>query len=85
MTDAASKPAPGAASAATQARGSDWGALMRLADAVGSAANPATQIRGRQPPHPVADNGGAQAVCLHDEEFEGVVTADGARHPLQLT
>jgi len=84
-TDAASKPAPDAASAATSSPGSDWGALLRLADAIGSALNPVTQVRGIAPPHPVADNGGAQAVCLHDDEFEGVVTSDGVRHALQLT
>lgn len=64
---------------------SDWNALCRLADAVGTTDNPVTQIRGRAPRQPVADNGGAQAVCSHDDEFEGVVTSDGARHPLDLT
>ena len=28
------------------------------------------------------DNGGAQARCLHDDEFEGVTLSDGSRHPL---
>ena len=61
---------------------SDWGALLRLADALGTQANPATQIRGRSPGQDVVDNGGAQAVCVHDDSFEGVVLSDGSRHPL---
>lgn len=92
MTDAGSSNAPGASGAGSplgpqgaSAEPSDWNALCRLADAVGTADNPVTQIRGRAPRQPVADNGGAQALCLHDDEFEGVVTSDGARHPLDLT
>lgn len=64
---------------------SDWGALLRLADAVGAQANPVTQIRGRHPQQGAADNGGAQAQCVHDDEFEGVVLSDGSRHLLTLT
>lgn len=61
---------------------SDWHALFRLADEVGTADNSVTQIRGRHPIQEQADNGGAQAVCYHDDEFEGVITADGERVPL---
>lgn len=61
---------------------SDWQALMRFADEVGTQANPATMLHGRQPPHEAVDNGGAQARCLHDDEFEGVTLSDGSRHPL---
>lgn len=67
--------------AASLAR-SDWHALFRLADQVGTADNTVTQIRGRLPIQEQADNGGAQAQCYHDDEFEGVVTSDGERHPL---
>lgn len=90
MTSADSRPDDGAApigpresdasGAGADAPRSDWNTLMRLADAVGKQANPVTQIRGRNPPQPVADNGGAQAVCVHDEDWEGVVTSDGTRH-----
>lgn len=66
--------------AATQP--SDWHALFRLADSVGTAENTATQIRGRHPVSDVADNGGAQAVCIHDDEFEGVVLSDGSVYAL---
>ena len=55
---------------------------MRLADLVGTPGIPATQIRGANPRQDVADNGGAQAVCIHDEAWSGVVTADGKRHTL---
>ena len=58
---------------------SDWLALCRLADECGTADNSVTQILGRHPAVDVADNGGAQARCLHDDEFEGVVLADGTR------
>jgi len=55
---------------------------MRLADAVGTAANPVTLINGRGPlPQELADNGGAQA-RLVESDFEGVTTSDGVRHPL---
>lgn len=64
---------------------SDWDALCRLADAVGTADNTATQIRGRHPQQAAVDNGGAQAQCVHDDEFEGVVLSDGSRHLLTLT
>lgn len=64
---------------------SDWGALLRLADLLGTQANPATQIRGRNPERAVADNGGAQARCLHDDEFEGVVLSDGTCHALNAS
>lgn len=67
------------ASAAPTLPASDWHALFRLADQVGTAENSVTQIRGRHPIQEQADNGGAQAVCYHDDEFEGVVTADGER------
>lgn len=92
MTDTESSNAPGADAAGSlpglqgaSVEPSDWNALCRLADAVGTADNPVTQIRGRHPARPQADNGGAQAVCSHDDDFEGVVTSDGARHPLDLT
>lgn len=65
-----------------KARVSDWLALYRLADACGSQTNPVTQIRGSKPIAESADNGGAQARCLHDDEFEGVVLSDGVRVPL---
>lgn len=65
-----------------KARVSDWLALYRLADQAGTQANPVTQIRGAKPVHEFADNGGAQARCLHDDEFEGVVLSDGERVPL---
>lgn len=55
---------------------------MRLADKVGTQANPATQLRGRRPPQATADNGGAQALCVDDDDFTGVITSDGRRHPL---
>lgn len=61
---------------------SDWNALARLADRIGTQANPVTLICGREPLVPVLDNGGAQARCLHDEVFEGVITSDGERHLL---
>jgi hypothetical protein len=70
----------GRRAAASAADRSDWNALLRLADAVGTVANPVTQVRGRHPTSPVADNGGAQALCIHDEAFEGVVTSDGTRY-----
>lgn len=63
---------------------SDWGALLRLADELGTQGNPATQIRGRSPEQTAADSGGAQAQCIHDDDFEGVVLSDGSRHPLTL-
>ena len=55
---------------------------MRLADLVGTPDNTVTQIRGRAPRVAVTDNGGAQAQCLHDDDWTGVVTSDGVRHPL---
>ena len=61
---------------------SDWHALARLADDVGTQEVPATQLRGRHPAEPVMDNGGAQARCIHDDEWEGVVLSDGTRIPL---
>ena len=58
---------------------SDWQALYRLADEHGGADVSVTQIRGRHPVHEVADNGGAQAVCVHDDTWQGVVLSDGTR------
>lgn len=62
---------------------SDWRALCRLADEHGSADNTVTQIVGRHPESHVTDNGGAQARCVHSEEWEGVVLADGTRVTLE--
>lgn len=59
---------------------SDWLALYRFADSIGTPHNSVTQIRGRQPLHPTADNGGAQAVCIHDDDFEGLVLSDGSAY-----
>jgi hypothetical protein len=70
----------GRRAAASAADRSDWNALLRLADAIGGVANPVTQVRGRHPTQHVADNGGAQALCIHDDAFEGVVTSDGTRY-----
>ena len=61
---------------------SDWHALARLADEVGTLEVSVTQLRGRSPSVEAVDNGGAQARCVHDDEWEGVVLADGARVPL---
>lgn len=61
---------------------SDWHALYRLADSVGTLENPATQIRGRHPQQEAVDNGGAQALCHHDDDFEGVVLSDGSQYTL---
>ena len=58
---------------------SDWQSLYRLADATGTADNTVTQVRGLHPSVEFTDNGGAQARCLHDEEFEGIVLSDGTR------
>lgn len=55
---------------------------MVLADQVGTPDNPATQLRGLHPRHAAVDNGGAQALCIHDDAWTGVITSDGKRHPL---
>ena len=60
----------------------NWNALLRLADAVGTQSNPACQIRGANPQHQIVDNGGAQALCIHDPDWTGVITSDGKRHAL---
>lgn len=57
----------------------DWTALCRLADEHGTQDNTVTQMRGRMPPWETADNGGAQARCYHDDEFDGIVLSDGTR------
>jgi hypothetical protein len=60
----------------------DWNALQRLADQVGTVANPACILYGRNPPVEFTDNGGAQARCIHSDDAECVVTSDGVRHTL---
>lgn len=60
----------------------DWNALLRLADQIGTQANPVCQVRGKSPSAAVADNGGAQALLIHDEDDECLVTSDGIRHRL---
>lgn len=62
---------------------SDWDALYRLADGSGVATNVVTQIRGRSPIDESIESCGAQALCIHDDDFEGVVLSDGTRIPLQ--
>jgi len=58
---------------------SNWTALCRLADATYTSEALVTQIRGRHPEAEIVDNGGAQARCIHDDEFEGVVLSNGER------